>query len=97
MRNVSEKSCRGKRNTHFIFSNFFPKMVPFMRYVEKYGTARQATDDNIIRRMRFACRITEATGTHSEFVTLTVFAATMVMQKRLNVAFVRTSSGDDSW
>ena len=23
MRNVSDKSCRGKRNTHFMFSNFF--------------------------------------------------------------------------
>jgi hypothetical protein len=30
--------------------------------VEKYGTARQTTDDNIVRRtkVRFACRITEA-------------------------------------
>jgi hypothetical protein len=36
--------------------------------VEKYGTARQATDDNIIRRMRFACWITKATDTHSEYV-----------------------------
>jgi len=26
--------------------------------VKKYGTARQATDDNIIRRMRISCRIT---------------------------------------
>jgi hypothetical protein len=38
--------------------------------VEKYGTARQATDDNIIRRMRFACWITKATDTHSEYVIL---------------------------
>jgi hypothetical protein len=37
-------------------------------YVEKYGRARQATDDNIIRRMRFACWITKATNTHSECV-----------------------------
>jgi hypothetical protein len=36
--------------------------------VEKYGTARQATDDNIIRRMRFACWVTKVTGTHSEYV-----------------------------
>jgi hypothetical protein len=35
--------------------------------VEKYGRARQATDDNIIRRMRFACWITKATDTHSEY------------------------------
>jgi hypothetical protein len=33
--------------------------------MEKYGTARRATDDNIIRRMRFACRINKATDTHS--------------------------------
>jgi hypothetical protein len=38
--------------------------------VEKYGTARQTTDDNIIRRMRFACWITKATDTHSEYVVL---------------------------
>jgi hypothetical protein len=41
--------------------------------VEKYGTARQATDDNIIRRMRFACRITKATDTRSEYLTLIAF------------------------
>ena len=32
--------------------------------MEKIGTARQATDDNKIRRMRFACWITKATDTH---------------------------------
>jgi hypothetical protein len=37
--------------------------------VEKYGRARQATDD-IIWRMRFACWITKATDTHSEYVIL---------------------------
>jgi hypothetical protein len=41
--------------------------------VEKYGRARQATDDNIIRRMRFACWITKATDTHSEYVILIAF------------------------
>jgi hypothetical protein len=38
--------------------------------VEKYGRSRQATDDNIIQRMRFACWITKATDTHSEYVIL---------------------------
>jgi hypothetical protein len=56
-----------------MFNNFFPKIVPFMRYVEKYVTARQPTDDNIIRRMRFACWITKATDTHSEYVILIAF------------------------
>jgi hypothetical protein len=33
--------------------------------VGKYGTARQATDDNIIRRMRFVCWLPKATYTHN--------------------------------
>jgi len=32
MRNVSEGSCRGNQNTHFVCNSFFfPKIVPFMR------------------------------------------------------------------
>ena len=41
--------------------------------MEKYCTVRQATDDNITRRMRFACWITKATDTHSEYVILIAF------------------------
>ena len=35
--------------------------------VEKYGRAEEATDDKIIRRMRFQCWINKATETHSEY------------------------------
>ena len=35
----------------------------------KYGTARDATDDSVIWRMRFACWITKATDIHSEYAT----------------------------
>jgi hypothetical protein len=38
--------------------------------MEKYCGARQATDDNIIRRVRFPCWITKATNTHLEYVIL---------------------------
>jgi hypothetical protein len=41
--------------------------------VEKYCTARQATEDNIIRRMRCVYRITKPTDTNSEYVTLIAF------------------------
>jgi len=41
--------------------------------VEKYGTAREATGDNIIWRMRFACWLTGAIDTHSEYVILIAF------------------------
>jgi hypothetical protein len=34
--------------------------------VGKHGGAREATDENIIRRMRFVCRITKATHTHTQ-------------------------------
>jgi hypothetical protein len=31
MTNVSDKCCRKSQNTHFLFNNFFSKIVPFMR------------------------------------------------------------------
>jgi hypothetical protein len=47
--------------------------------VEKYGTAWWATDDTIIRHMRFAYWINKATDTHSDYVIITAFPpATMV-------------------
>jgi len=42
-----------KIKTHFIFNNLFfslspfPKIVPFMRHVEKYSTAIQAKYENM--------------------------------------------------
>ena len=50
--------------------------------MEKYGTARQATRVNIIRRMRFACRITKATGTHTAYVTLIAFSRQQLLRER---------------
>ena len=72
----SEKICSENQNTHFVF-NFPPPYPPpenLEAYdtVEKYGTARQATD-SIIRRMRFPCWIPKATNTYSECVILIAF------------------------
>jgi hypothetical protein len=51
-----KKLCRENQNTHFMFNNFFSRMSCHLSdNVEKYDTARQATDDNIIRNMRIAC------------------------------------------
>jgi len=47
--------------------------------VEKCGRAGQATDDNIIQRMRIAYWLTKVTNTDSEYVILIAFA----LQKRL--------------
>jgi hypothetical protein len=58
--------------------------------VEKYGTARQATDRNIIRCMLFACRVTKAADTHSECVIfITLFTATVVTRTHLSVTLIR--------
>jgi hypothetical protein len=53
--------------------------------VEKYVTARQATDDNIIRRMRFACWITKATDTHSEYVLLIALTWQQLLRERASM------------
>jgi hypothetical protein len=52
--------------------------------VEKYGTARQATDDNIIWRMRFACWVT-ARDTHSEYVIHIAFPWQQWLRERVSV------------
>jgi len=65
MRNASHRSCTENQNTHFMFNNFFHESSTIFNNVEIYGIARQATDDNIITRMRFACWITTATDTQN--------------------------------
>jgi len=41
--------------------------------VEKYGTAKQTTDENIIPRVRIAYWINKSTNTNTEYVKLTDF------------------------
>ena len=53
--------------------------------MEKGGTARQTTDDNIIRRMRSACWITNATDIHSEYVTFIPFPLQQLLRERVSM------------
>jgi hypothetical protein len=53
-----------------------------MRYAEKYGIARQATDDNAIGCIRFVCWLTKATDTSSKYVILIAFSATTMVTRR---------------
>ena len=76
IRNVSDKSCRESQDPHFVFSNFFSRKSRLLwDNVEKYCTARQATDDYIIQRIPFAFWITKATDTYSEYIIVIVFRA----------------------
>jgi hypothetical protein len=53
--------------------------------VEKYGRARQTTDDDTIRRMRCACWITKATDTYSEYVILIAFPRQKWLRERASI------------
>jgi hypothetical protein len=53
--------------------------------VEKYGTARQVTDFNIIRRVQFACWVTEVTNTHSEYIILIAFSRQQWFLERVSM------------
>jgi hypothetical protein len=41
------KSCTDNQNTHCMFSNFFSKIMPFMRQWGKVCRPGQTTDDNV--------------------------------------------------
>jgi hypothetical protein len=60
--------------------------------VERYSRDRQATDVNIIRRVDFACWVTKATDTHSEYAIIIIafFSAGMVRQTRIGVMLLHT-------
>jgi hypothetical protein len=46
MRNVTDKCCTEKQNTHFLLNNFFLKKCAVYENGEKYSVDGQATDDN---------------------------------------------------
>jgi hypothetical protein len=56
-----------------------------MRYVKKRGRARQATDDNIIWRMHFACWIPKATDRPLEFVIFIAFPRKQWLRERASI------------
>jgi len=61
--------------------------------VEKYGTVREATDINLIWRMRFACWVNKATDTHTQNIykaSLLLSTVTMFSRRRLHFTFIPT-------
>jgi hypothetical protein len=72
MGNVSDKSRRENQNIVCSIT-ILQKLCHCWDNVEKYGTARHATDDNIIWLMHFACWKTKASAIHSEYVILIGF------------------------
>ena len=83
-RKVSNTSSRAKQN--FMFSSFFcRKCCHLWNCVEKYGTARQTTD-NLIRSTHFACWILKPhTRAHKICNTDWFATAKTVSSTRLNI------------
>jgi hypothetical protein len=52
-REIFQKIGIKKIKTHFMFHNVFSEWCHLWDNVEKYGTAKQATDNKTIRRMLF--------------------------------------------
>ena len=52
----------------------------------KKGTTREATDMNIIRRMRIACRTPKNTETHSEYVIHIAFTLQESLRDRSSIS-----------
>jgi hypothetical protein len=76
------QNCRGDQNTYSVHSlTSFQKSCRFLDNVEKDGRATQVTD-NTMRRMRFACWMSNVRHTHSEYVTLLVFLLQQWLQER---------------
>jgi len=97
-RNISDKSCRENQNTIlYSITPFFRKSCRLWDEVEKYCRAGQATDDNIIRHMRFAYWITEATNTYPEYIILIVLARQQRLRERALCYVLRNSLSCQIW
>ena len=68
----------GENQDTFMFSVFFAKIVPFMRYC----IVRRATDGNKTRQMRIACWLTVVTNPPSEYVIIIAFPRQQWLRER---------------
>ena len=74
-----------KIKAHFLDAITFSENRAVCENVGKYGRAGQATDDNIIRRMRIAGWISKATKTPSEYIILIDFPLQQWLLERASV------------
>jgi len=73
------------KHTIYVPQRVFRKSCRLWKNVGKYDTGGQATDDNIVRRMRFTCRMTKATNTHSEYITPVAFSRQQWLRERASL------------
>jgi hypothetical protein len=79
-----------KITTHILCSiAIFPTIVPVTR-MWKNVIDREATGDNITRRMRSACWVTKAANKHSVYIILTAFHGNIVFMNAPQCYVIRT-------
>jgi hypothetical protein len=72
MRNVSDKSCREKQATHFVFRNLIRKS--YRLWIMWENIVEPGILQMTIWGMRIACRIPKATNTQSQYVIRIVYS-----------------------
>jgi len=93
MRNISDKLCREKQNTHFMFNVLFPENRVAYEITRKHSVD-PTTPQMTIRtwRMRFSCSVHKATKTHRSYVTHCFSVATVVVRTLLSVTLLCIAS-----
>jgi len=84
MRNVSDNSSRGNRNTHFMFHNCFFENRAVYEIMWKNNVDPDRPQITIWP-MRIACWITNATNINSEYVILIVFLLQQLLHERASM------------
>jgi hypothetical protein len=77
--------------THILCSiNCFPteNRALFWDNVKIYGRARHATDGSIMQHLRFACWLTKATDTHTEYVILIALLWQQFVHEQASVYYI---------
>ena len=85
MRNVSDRSCRENQNTHFCWITFSRKSCRLWDNVYNCSTVVQATDDNIVWRVRFAWWLAKATDSHTAYAILTAFPRRKLLGEQASI------------
>jgi len=85
IRNVSDKSCREKIKTHFMFSNFFPQKNRAVYEIMWKSIVERGRSQLTIWRTRIACWIPKTTNTHTLRLCTTLCFSTATVH--LNITF----------
>jgi len=85
MRNISEKRCKENHNTRFMFNNVLSKIVRFYEIMQRSMVEPDSPQITVQWHISLARWITEATDTHSEYVTLVVFPLQQWLRERASI------------